>query len=131
MCGLLISLSTNQHPLQKTHCVDLLIVTGAYRTFNNLFLKLDYPRFRIYNSHMIANGYTNKQTSTLIMWITNDVSIYDKTIEHFTCNAANTELVKDFVSLIWSAANTDCNLLSTVNWSEVTEVINDCIKETI
>lgn len=80
---------------------------------------------------MIANGYTNKQTSTLIMWITNDVSIYEKTIEHFTCNAANTELVKDFVSLIWSAANTDCNLLSTVNWSEVTEVINDCIKETL
>ena len=81
---------------------------------------------------MIANGYTNKQTSNLVMLITNDVSIYEDTIEHFICNVANTKSVKDFVTARLNAENgTDCNSLSTVNWSEVTEVIKDCIKETL
>lgn len=77
------------------------------------------------------NGWTNKATWNIVLWIRNDESNYKMMIDSFTKQEwdSSPSGVKRWADMIFGDETPDGDLLSDVDWKSVSDSIKEDTKE--
>ena len=77
------------------------------------------------------NGWTNKATWSIVLWIRNNESNYKMMIDSFTKQEwdASPSGVKRWADMIFGDETPDGDLLSDVDWKSVSDSIKEDTKE--
>ena len=74
------------------------------------------------------NGWTNRATWNLALWLTNDAAAYEWMREHFTCVRPNRRTVQEFCLNAYPNGFTpDGESLENVNWTEIVDMVRESL----
>ncbi len=73
------------------------------------------------------NGYANRATWNVALWLSNDEGIYTALRDHFRCSTPTPPRVRVFCERTFGTETPDGDKLSAVQWKEICRTVKELL----